>query len=149
MLRQLPEYLIGSDYNSAFLARHCSVNDQSGKILDLYIAMADHTISWAELKQVTPYKRKLEDAWSFDPLLDGPSMENDALKLSGQGGDINRPAAGDIVPTWSPSLKRNASEMSRTSSFSSSPEAEGNRGKLQRQCTGTSVEVVGRRAEAV
>jgi hypothetical protein len=49
MLKQLPAHLIGSDYNASFLRRHCSVNDQSGKILHLYIAMSEHTISWAEL----------------------------------------------------------------------------------------------------
>lgn len=149
MLRQLPQYLIGSDYSADFLRQHCSVNDQSGKILDLYIAMAEHTISWAELKKVTPYKKKLEDAWKFDRLLDGPPLDTESFKLNSDDEGIKRPAAGDIVTSWSPTLKRNASEISRTSSFGSSAEAEGSRAKLRRQCAATSVEVVGRRAEAV
>lgn len=52
MLRQLAPYLIGSDYNYDFLQQNCAVNDDSGKILDLYVAMADDTVSWVELKDV-------------------------------------------------------------------------------------------------
>lgn len=146
MLRRLPDYLIGSDYDAAFLQRHCAVKDPSGKILDLYIAMSEHTISWVELKKVRPFKSKLEDAWVYDHLLDGPS---DALGLNDDDSDVNRPAAGDIVPTWSPTLKRSASEITRASSFGSTADSEGNRAKIRRQCTSTVVEIVGRRAEAV
>ncbi|KUJ20876.1 uncharacterized protein LY89DRAFT_545696, partial [Mollisia scopiformis] len=71
MLRQLAPYLIGSDYNYDFLQQNCAVNDDSGKILDLYIAMADDTLSWAELRVVTPHILGLEAAWSYDPYLDG------------------------------------------------------------------------------
>lgn len=148
MIRQLPPHLIGGDYNADFLRDHCSVNDQSGKILDLYIAMSEHTISWAELKLVPPYKQKLEDAWIFDPLLDGPSAA-DVLNFNRPGSEPNRPAAGDILPSWSSTLKRNASEMSRTPSFGSSNEAENNRAKLRRQCTNSSVEVIRQRGEVV
>lgn len=138
MLRQLDRSLIGSDYDSSFLQKNCAVCDDFGKILDLYIAMSDDTISWAELKEVAPYKQGLEESWIYDALLD-----SDAGTLE------KRPAAGDIVQTWSPTLKRNASEISRTSSFSSSADAEAIRAKIRRQGTGSAVEVVGRRAEAV
>lgn len=141
MLRQLSPYLIGSDYNYDFLQQNCAVNDDSGKILDLYIAMAGDTISWADLKDVTPYTLGLEAAWSYDPYLDGPSK--DARRYDN---DISRPAAGDIVPAWSPNLKRNASEISRTPSFGNA-DADGSRAKIR--CTGSAVEVVGRQAEAV
>lgn len=141
MLRQLPEYLVGSDYNAEFLQHNCAVVDESGKILDLYIAMAQDTISWDELRGVKPFKPGLEASWTYDPYLDGPC---------GQGSETNRPAAGDILPNWSPSLKRNASEITRSPSFgSSSTDGDSARAKMRRPCTGASVEVVGRRAEAV
>lgn len=143
MLRQLSPYLIGSDYNYAFLQRNCAVNDDSGKILDLYIAMAEDTLSWMELKDVTVHTPGLEAAWSYDPYLDGPPESSRRFEHP----DTSRPAAGDILPAWSPSLKRSASEMSKTPSFGSSAESEGSRAKLR--CTGTTVEVVGRQAEAV
>jgi len=147
MLRKLPDYLVGNDYSAAFLQRHCAVNDPSGKILDLYIAMSEYTISWAELKKVTPYKKNLEDSWIFDKFLDGPSLETDTF--SGEGAEISRPAAGDIVPSWPPPLKRSASEITRSVSFGSSPDAEVSRAKIRRQCTGSEVELIGRHAEAV
>lgn len=143
MLRQLAPYLIGSDYNYDFLQQNCAVNDESGKILDLYIAMEDDTISWIELKDVAVHTLGLEAAWTYDPYLDGPPEGSRRFEHS----DSSRPAAGDIVPAWSPSLKRNASEISRTPSFGSSAESDGSRAKLR--CTGTAVEVVGRQAEAV
>jgi hypothetical protein len=147
MLRQLDDWLVGSDYSSTFLARNCAVCDESGKILDLYIAMSEDTISWAELKVVTPFKEGLEEAWTYEARLDGPEVDDihDAGML-----DAKRPAAGDIhIPIWPPTLKRTASEISRTPSFSSTAEGDAARAKIRRQCTGTAVEVVGRRAEAV
>ena len=149
MLRQLPEYLVGSDYNAEFLQHNCAVVDESGKILDLYIAMSEDTISWAELKEVSPFKPGLEASWTYDPYLDGPCVDS-GRGSCGQGPETSRPAAGDILPNWSPSLKRNASEISRSPSFgSSSTDGESSRAKIRRPCTGASVEVVGRRAEAV
>lgn len=144
MLRELDEYLIGSNYDAAFLQHNCAVNDESGRILDLYIAMAEDTLSWAELKDVAPYKPGLEASWTYDPLLDGPSPD-----AGDHDPDTSRPSAGDILPAWSPTLKRNASEMSRTASFGSSSESEGTRAKLRRQHCAEVLEVVGRRAEAV
>jgi hypothetical protein len=55
MLRQLPEDLVGSDYNAEFLRQSCAVVDESGKILDLYIAMSEDTLSWAELNEISPF----------------------------------------------------------------------------------------------
>jgi len=144
MLRQLPRNLVGSDYNADFLQHNCAVVDESGKILDLYIAMSDDTISWVELKEVRPFKPGLEASWMYDPYLDGTGRE---------GHETSRPAAGDILTSWSPSLKRNASEISRSPSFgSSSTDGDGSRAKIRRHtapCPGAGVEVVGRRAEAV
>jgi hypothetical protein len=74
MLCQLPEHLVGSDYNVAFLQHNCAVVDESGKILDLYIAMSEDTISWAELKEVSPFKPGLEASWTNDPFLAGPYL---------------------------------------------------------------------------
>lgn len=76
MLRQLPEYLVGSDHNAKFLQQNCAVVDESGKILDLYIAMSEDTLSWAELNEISPFKLGLEASWSHDPLLDGPWQRN-------------------------------------------------------------------------
>lgn len=149
MLRQLPKHLVGSDYNAEFLQHNCAVVDESGKILDLYIAMSEDTISWAELQQVTPFKPGLEASWTWDLFLDGHGHET-----GGEGLETNRPAAGGIIPAgWSPSLKRNASEITTSPSFgSSSTDGESPRTKIRRlpvPCPGAGVEVVTRRAEAV
>jgi len=145
MLRQLPEQLVGSDYNVEFLQNNCAVCDESGKIIDLYIAMSEDTISWAELKEVSKFMDGLEASWIYDPFLDGPEDATEVLAP-----DSSRPAAGDILPAWSPSsarqsMKRKESEISRTASFGSSSEAESSRAQLRRR---TAVEV-GRRAEAI
>ena len=71
MLRQLSEYLVGSDYNAEFLQQNCAVVDEGGKILDLYIAMSEATMSWAELKEVSLFLPGLEASWNYDPYLDG------------------------------------------------------------------------------
>lgn len=142
MLRQLDDYLIGSSYDADFLQRNCAVNDESGKILDLYIAMAEDTISWAELRDVAPFKPGLEASWMYDPLLDGPSLDPEA-----HDPDTSRPAAGDIITAWSPTLKRSACEISRASSFGSA-ESEGSRPKIPR-CTDSSMKMLERRVEKV
>jgi hypothetical protein len=151
MLRQLDDWLIGSDYDYEFLQTQCAVIDEVGKILDIYIAMSEDSISWDDLKTVTPFLDGLEASWTYDSYLDGPYMESD-----GNGTDCTscasekRPAAGDILPTWSPTStrpKRKESEISRTASFGST-DGESKRPKMQRP-TNASVEVVGRRAEAV
>ncbi len=141
MLRKLPEHLVGRDYDVDFLQQNCAVNDESGRIMDLYIAMSRDTLSWVELKDITPYKSGLEASWIYDQLLDGPNPDVDNREIS-------RPAAGDIIPAWSPTLKRTASEISRAPSFGSS-DSEGVRAKIRRQRTGATVELVGRHAEAV
>ncbi|KAI9048935.1 hypothetical protein LZ554_006785 [Drepanopeziza brunnea f. sp. 'monogermtubi'] len=142
MLRPLDDYLIGSNYDADFLQLNCAVNDESGKILDLYIAMAEDTLSWAELREVAPFKTGLEASWAYDLLLDGPS-NTEALHP-----DTTRPAAGDILTAWSPTLKRNASEISGAASFGPSDSANA-RAKLRRPYAEGPVEVVGRHAEAV
>ncbi|CAG8973582.1 hypothetical protein HYALB_00009651 [Hymenoscyphus albidus] len=149
MLRQLEEPLLCMDYDKEFLQQNCAVVDESGKILDLYIAMTNDTLSWDAIRGVEPFKPGLEAAWIHDPLLD---LETNSLSASGQlNGNADKPAAGDIVPPWSPSLKRSASEISRTPSFGSSTDGENGRAgtKLRRQCKGAGAEIVERRAEAV
>jgi len=149
MLRQLPDSLVDNEYNVNFLQENCAVTDESGKIIDLYIAMSEDTISWQELKEVSPFLGGLEEAWLYDSLLDGPEDGTEAGNESAGG----RPAAGDILQGWSPTntrLKRKECDISRTSSFGSAGgEGEVTRAKLRRQCTSATVEVVGRRAEAV
>jgi hypothetical protein len=142
MLRQLPPHLIGSNYDAAFLQQHCAVSDDAGKILDLYIAMSEDTISWAELRDVTPFKPGLEASWTYDPYLDALCVSTDAT----DGPETSHPAAGDLLRTWSPTLKRNASQISRTPSFGSS-DSEGSR-KIHRT-SHTTVEVVRQHAETV
>ncbi|TAQ83620.1 hypothetical protein B7494_g8054 [Chlorociboria aeruginascens] len=158
MLRQLPESLIGQRYDVDFLKENCAVTDDSGKIIDLYIAMCDHIISWRELRDLRVFLPGLETSWAYDTYLDGPPLDTENLTLDSNTYDSSstttttttttttsnkKPAGGDIL--WSsPStrLKRNASEISRTPSFGSSTDGESSRTKIQRQC-------VGRRAEAV
>lgn len=159
MLRQLPDHLIDCDYDVDFLKNNCAMVDANGKIADLYIAMLSDTLSWEELRRSPPYLPGLEESWAYGPLLDGPLLKDDSLDSDGQiqdaGASGKRPAAGDILPTWSPSstrpsstrLKRTSSEISRTASFGSSAEGEGSRAKMRRQCTAASVEVVGRRVK--
>jgi hypothetical protein len=71
MLRPLPEHLVGGGYSAEFLQQNCAVVDKNGKILDLYIAMSEDTISWSELKEATPFTPGLEASWTYDPYLDG------------------------------------------------------------------------------
>lgn len=152
MLRQLDDSLVDHDYDYRFLQANCAVTDESGKIIDLYIAMIHDTISWVDLKEVKPFLRGLEPSWTYDPFLDGPCVDSDSEGQGHEAGGLEkRPAAGDILSSWSPStvgMKRKESEISRTPSFSSTDE-ESPRGKIRRQCTGTNIEVVGRQAEAV
>ncbi|KAH8815759.1 hypothetical protein F5884DRAFT_192392 [Xylogone sp. PMI_703] len=153
MLRQLQDHLIGSDYDATFLKENCAVLDEDGKIMALYIAMLNDTLSWDELGNLEPYMPGLEAAWEYDTFLDGPLKKDysESGRGGGERGPVERRTAGDILP-WSPSstrLKRAASEISRTSSFGSSADGENARAKIRRQCSTATVEVVGRRAEAV
>lgn len=151
MLRQLDESMANCDCDYSFLQTNCAVTDDGGKIIDLYIAMTNDTISWRELKEAKTYLGGLETSWIYDPFLDGPCIDNDAEVQDQDTHLEKRPAAGDILTTWPPSnvgLKRKESDISRTPSFSSSDE-ENPRGKIRRQCSGANIEVVGRQAEAV
>jgi hypothetical protein len=102
--------------------------DEKGKILDIYIAMVEGSLSWAELKAIAPYKLGLESSWTYDPLLDGPYNEGGEYNLGLATPDKLHPG-GDILPPWSPSLKRKESEITRTPSFS-------DLSQLQRSLTG-------------
>jgi len=149
MLRQLDAKLIDSNYNVEFLQENCAVIDESGKILDLYIAMQHDTISWPELKEVSQYMDGLEAAWTFDPYLDGLLDESEGVTPNS-----GRPAAGDILSTWSPISarpKRKENEITRTASFSSTTETENARAKLRRTrpYPSSNVDSVERRVGAV
>lgn len=147
MLRRMDQHLIGMDYDADFLRRNCAVCDDGGKILDLYIAMSEDTFSWADLKALSPFKEGLEEAWIYDALLDGPERESSQDLVDGTSEKRPRPAAGDLyVPAWSSSLKRAASEISRTSSFGSTTDAEAARAKLRKVAA---LELLALRQEAV
>ncbi|EHL00381.1 hypothetical protein M7I_3663 [Glarea lozoyensis 74030] len=97
MLRQLERHLVDMDYNMEFLERNCAVVDDSGKILDLYIAMSEETLSWVELKDISPFKPGLEAA-----------VTSSTARQTHDSND-RRPAAGDLVPNFfeTQSLKPN------------------------------------------
>ncbi|ORY71552.1 uncharacterized protein BCR38DRAFT_454053 [Pseudomassariella vexata] len=116
MLRPLDPSLVGEgNYDMDFLRAHCAVVGPNGKIDSLYIAMELETFSWQFLRKSPCYVEDLEDAWGYDSLLD----------------EEDRPSAGDIVRPLPGKLKRAASELSRTPSFSSG-ETEGSRPKIAR-----------------
>jgi hypothetical protein len=121
MLRPLDRVLIGNEnYDMEFLRTHCAVCGPNGKLDSLYIAMESDTLSWHFLRRSPCYLTGLEDSWQYDPLLDhnDPFDEDDSMD------EEDRPSAGDILQPL-PSLKRTASEISRTPSFSSGSVAEG------------------------
>ncbi|KAJ9142771.1 Transcription initiation factor TFIIE subunit alpha [Pleurostoma richardsiae] len=146
MLRPLDQTLVDCKYDADFLRRHCAVLDMSGKIDSLYIAMRYDTLSWHALRHSPSFLDGLEASWEYDPLLDPNSpFEDDDVD------EYDRPSAGDLLPPI-PSLKRAASEISRSSSFGSAvpPEGEGSRAKAARTvCPMPNIAEVRRRVETV
>ncbi|KAK6064378.1 hypothetical protein SCUP234_13045 [Seiridium cupressi] len=135
MLRPLDPALVDAkNYDQDFLSKHCAVCGPNGKLDSLYIAMQFDTFSWHFLQRSPCYLQGLEDSWAFDPLLDhNDPFEDDSMD------EGDRPSAGDILQPL-PCLKRTASEISRTPSFSAgSGEGEGSRPKVAR--TGACVPV--------
>lgn len=135
MLRPLDPSLVGhKNYDQGFLRAHCAVCGPDGKLDSLYIAMQSDTFSWHFLQRSPCYLQGLEDSWTFDSLLDpNDPFEDDSMD------EGDRPSAGDILPPLQ-SLKRTASEISRTPSFSAgSGEGAGSRPKVAR--TGACVQV--------
>ncbi|CAK7208198.1 hypothetical protein SCUCBS95973_000022 [Sporothrix curviconia] len=125
MIRPLDASLIDERCDLEFLRNHCAVCNTNGKIDSLYIAMRDKTLSWHSIRRLPIYLEGLEPCWGFDMLLDAndpfvdEEHENDVNSSEDEiMGGMPRPSAGDIVATL-PSLKRAASEMSRSSSFGS------------------------------
>ncbi|CAK7212431.1 hypothetical protein SEUCBS140593_001501 [Sporothrix eucalyptigena] len=125
MIRPLDPSLIDERCDLEFLRNHCAVCNVNGKIDSLYIAMRDKTLSWHSIRRLPVHLEGLEPCWGFDMLLDAndpfvdDEYENDVNSSEDEVmGGIPRPSAGDIVATL-PSLKRAASEMSRSSSFGS------------------------------
>ncbi|KAK8058653.1 hypothetical protein PG994_009101 [Apiospora phragmitis] len=116
---------------------HCAVCGPNGRLDSLYIAMASDSISWHFLRRQPCYLEGLEESWAYDYFLDPDDRFED-------GEEKGRPSAGDILPTL-PTLKRAASEMSRTPSFSSGSgvlESEGSRPKVARTtCITVPVEI--------
>ncbi|KAK8065694.1 hypothetical protein PG997_012441 [Apiospora hydei] len=144
MLRPLDPSLVGEKYDIDFLRTHCAVCGPNGKLDSLYIAMASDSISWHFLRRQPCYLEGLEDSWAFDEYLDPDDRFED-------GEEKGRPSAGDILPTL-PTLKRAASEMSRTPSFSSGSgvmESEGSRPKVARTTCITVPVEIRRRVETV
>lgn len=129
MLRPLDPSLLDERYDLDFLRNNCAVCDTNGKIDSLYIAMRDRTLSWHSIRRLPVSMEGLEPCWGFDMLLDAndpfveDECENDVNSSEDEVmGGMPRPSAGDIVATL-PSLKRAASEMSRSSSFGSATAA--------------------------
>ncbi|KAK7967360.1 uncharacterized protein PG986_001637 [Apiospora aurea] len=144
MLRPLDPSLVGEKYDIDFLRTHCAVCGPNGKLDSLYIAMASDSISWHFLRRQPCYLEGLEDSWAYDEYLDPDDRFED-------GEEKGRPSAGDILPTL-PTLKRAASEMSRTPSFSSGSgvmESEGLRPKVARTTCITVPVEIRRRVETV
>lgn len=137
MLRPLDACLVGEKYDIDFLRAHCAVCGPNGRLDSLYIAMASDTISWHFLRRQPCYLEGLEDSWAYDEYLDPDDRFED-------GEEKGRPSAGDILPTL-PTLKRAASEMSRTPSFTSGSggmESDGSRPKVARTtCIAVPVEI--------
>lgn len=134
MLRTLDAALVDGPYDMEFLQNHCAVRDPHGNIESLYLAMRHDTLPWRFLRDSPIVVDGLETCWAYDHYLD-PSdpfeCENDA-----EGG---RPSATVAVPSL-PSLKRGASEVSRSSSFGSASAggdcegAAGSHSKMRRTC---------------
>ncbi|OAA64546.1 hypothetical protein SPI_03193 [Niveomyces insectorum RCEF 264] len=126
MLRPLDPSLMDRQFNLKFLKDHCAVCDSNGKMDSLYISMRDKTLSWHSIRRLPVFLDGLEPSWAYDPLLDANDslfLDDDENPDAGSSedeamGGMTRPPAGDIVATL-PSLKRAASEMSRSSSFGS------------------------------
>ncbi|KAK2001973.1 hypothetical protein LX36DRAFT_299003 [Colletotrichum falcatum] len=138
MLRPLEPRLVDSDYDLAFLRKHCGVCDPGGRIESLYIAMRQDKLSWHFLRNSPKFMDGLENCWDYDPFLDPVNLTGDD-RLD----ESDRPSAGDIVPTF-PSLKRAASDMSRTTALTpsaASDETDSPRRKNQRtSCLPTLIE---------
>ncbi|KAI1205992.1 uncharacterized protein F4807DRAFT_249635 [Annulohypoxylon truncatum] len=147
MLRPLDPALIGTTYDLDFLRKYCAVCLPNGKVESMYIAMLTDTFSWQFLRRSPCYLEGLEECWAYDPLLD----PNDNFEYCSSDVGDGR-SAGEIVPPL-PSLKRPASEMSRTPSLSSASANEGNdssRQKLPRTtCIQAAMELRRRGVETV
>lgn len=115
MLRPLGPSLMDSRFDMDFLGTHCAVLDIHGTIDSLYIAMCRDSLSWHALRRSPVYLQGLEASWEYDPMLD----LNDPFEDDETVDESNRPSAGDLVGSL-PSLKRAASEISRSSSFGAS-----------------------------
>lgn len=124
MLRKLEPHLIDSSYDKAFLRDNCAVCDGNGMMDSLYITMREpHVLSWHALRYAPVVVENLEESWEYDPLLDKEPYDENAIV-----DDDDQPAAGDILPAL-PSLKRTASDMSRSNSFGPSTAVDGSRTK--------------------
>ncbi|KAI1462502.1 hypothetical protein F4805DRAFT_453035 [Annulohypoxylon moriforme] len=147
MLRPLDTALTGTDYDLDFLRKYCAVCLPNGKVESMYIALRSDTFSWQFLRRSPCYLEGLEECWAYDPLLD----PNDNFEHCDDDVEDGR-SAGEIVPPL-PSLKRPASEMSRTPSLGSTSANEGNdssRQKLPRTtCIQAAMELRRRGVETV
>ena len=128
MIRPLEPNLMHGRYDADFLRRYCAVRDANGNIESLYIALTSESLSWHFLRLAPIYLVGLEDSWVYEEHLDS----NDTLD-DDEDDDAPRRSAGDMLSLNS--LKRAASEMSRSSSFGSAAaaaEGEGSRPKVPR-----------------
>lgn len=156
MLKQLHTSKLNYQYDYDFLKTNCATLDASGNIDALYIALRNDSFTWSELRQSPPFVHGLEFSWKYDTVLDGPRADDDEqncwLSADEAGFAEEIPSAGDILRAWSPPtsrLKRNASTMTRASSFGSADEDAKRSRNQQRRAANTSLDVLGRRIEAV
>ncbi|KAJ2901316.1 uncharacterized protein MKZ38_001983 [Zalerion maritima] len=145
MVRSLDKNLINQPYDLEFLKEHCAVCDRNGKIDSLYIAMRGHTLSWQVIKQSPVFLDGLEACWEHDPKLDdngGYRESAGAILMAGMPPSVSTPTSTTSTSTMvapmgaaNNELKRNLSQISRTSSFGSPVvvcEADGSRTKMAR-----------------
>ncbi|TVY73511.1 E3 ubiquitin-protein ligase RSP5 [Lachnellula suecica] len=72
----LPEDLAHtSNYTRDFLQRYCTIADKNlGKILHLYIAMPDATLSWDDIRKLPSLSDGFESSWEYDYSLDDAGL---------------------------------------------------------------------------
>ena len=148
MLRTLNSTVVDGPYDMEFLQNHCAIRDPHGNIDSLYLAMRHDTLSWRFLRESPRVVDGLETCWAYDHYLD-PSDPFDR-DHDAEGG---RSSAAGAVPSL-PSLKRTASEASRSVNFGSASAsgdcdgATGTHSKMRRTCYSGGFELK-RRVETV
>lgn len=137
MLQQLRGDMVNSAlYNYEWLRENCATVNKDGSIADLYIAMVDDTLSWAQVRKAPRYIIGLEHCWSYDKHLDRNERQPDeAMTCEVATIENEAPAKEYLLPALSPVIrtKRPGPVMSRKSSFGSAEDEFAKRARLN--CT--------------